>query len=532
MRTFLRPLPWLGLLLACPAQAMEDLPAAATPDAPAPASATPEPAPPATAVAATTPAADADEVKAALVGYAAGSRVTGFRVERNGLHTPADPQATVRLQARADGRLAFGSLITEAALALDAVDGTFAGNPTAQGDRLPGAYRATLEAQEAWAGVRWKRRLGLRAGMMSTQWGIGLVANDGRTGLVPDRSDWFTLNRGGDRGIRFLLHTSPLSDTDSALRGLVLTVQGDNRAYDDQADEALNQSATQIGGTARLFLGPKQWVGFLTSARASGRNGGTAQTRVGVFDVACDLDWRQDGEGLRLQAEAAYIAGHTTFAPTPEFPVHDVRQAGAMARGRYDDGDFSYELDLLWTSGDEDLADADVTAFRADRNLRQGLVLFEHVLAWQTARARLRASDPNIVGQGPPDVDLYSTDGAVTGAVTIFPKAGWKPLEWLEVYGGVLVALATARPVDPFATQAFGGGQARNALGATPSGRMLGTEIDLGLRATLPLPKAAGADLRLGVEHGLLLPGGAIDDPDQPMGAVQATRVVLGLVGR
>ena len=50
--------------------------------------------------------------------------------------------------------------------------------------------------------------------------------------------------------------------------------------------------------------------------------------------------------------------------------------------------------------------DGKITAFHADRNLRQGLLLFDRVLAWQTGRARRTASDPTLVGVPAEDLDL------------------------------------------------------------------------------------------------------------------------------
>ena len=117
---------------------------------------------------------------------------------------------------------------------------------------------------------------------------------------------------------------------------------------------------------------------------------------------------------------------------------------------------------------------------------------------------------PDVLGYPPEDTDRLATDGGVTSAMTLYPKGVWTPTDWLDVYGGLLLAWVTAPIADPYTTRTQGGGQARNALGRTPSGAFLGAEIDLGLRVGFEVPDA-GLMAVASVEYGVLLPGGALD---------------------
>jgi hypothetical protein len=138
-----------------------------------------------------------------------------------------------------------------------------------------------------------------------------------------------------------------------------------------------------------------------------------------------------------------------------------------------------------------------------------GLVLFDQVLAYQSARSSVRASDPNLVGVAPEGADLLGTGGAVTGAWYLFPRVKVAVNEVLDVYGGPLFAFTTARLTDPFNTR-INGGTSLNSLGARP-GNYLGTELDVGVQFRFrPLEDLL---LTATAEGGLLLPGDALAMP-------------------
>ena len=241
-----------------------------------------------------------------------------------------------------------------------------------------------------------------------------------------------------------------------------------------------------------------------------------------VLDLACDLSFTPTPEHtLRLQAEIALITGETNLAPSPEHPTHDILQVGGLARLSWDPKllPLFVELDLGLFSGDSNLDDDRLTRFVADRNFQQGIVLFPTVLAWQTGRHRVSADRPEVMGFPPEDLERLATDGGVTSALTLFPKAMWTPTPWLDVYGGVLFASSTEHIPDPYTTRTRGGGAPHNALGLAPTSSLLGVEFDLGVRAKVNLPDL-GVRLSAKAEYGTLVPGGALEGMD-PVHAFQ-----------
>ena len=166
------------------------------------------------------------------------------------------------------------------------------------------------------------------------------------------------------------------------------------------------------------------------------------------------------------------------------------------------------DLEGAWLSGDATMDDSVSSAFRADRNFQQGLVLFPRVLATWTGRSRLTASDPDVVGVPTEDLDKLATDGALQGVATLFPKLGWQATPGLELYAGALLAWATADVLDPYNTRT-GGGTARNHLDLAADSAYLGTEYDFGMRMGTQLPWHLG-EMAITAEYGVLSPGGGL----------------------
>jgi hypothetical protein len=266
-----------------------------------------------------------------------------------------------------------------------------------------------------------------------------------------------------------------------------------------------------------------RWFGAYYVARnqtaASGRG-----VRIHAVDLAGDYVRAMADMKLRLQGEAAIIAGSTTLAPSPEFVTHDVLQFGAVGRATAQwAGSLQAEFDALYLSGDASLDDGKITAFRADPNLQFGLVLFQRIVAAQSGRARIAAADPDLVGVPNVDLDRIATGGSATSTIAVFPKLGWKVWDSLSLYGGALLAWSPLPLADPRATKTDGGGHARNYLGRAPDGSYLGTEFDLGVRYRVR-PESLDYELLVGAEYAALLPGGVLAGLDEP---VTAARLVL-----
>lgn len=496
----------------------------------------PEPAaaPPTGLAEAVTPATSKAEqvplLQLRVAGLATAGQSAAYAVDATGAKSPGELQigGRLRLGVGLDTGDRLGTLGLLGALAAEVAPGTWQGSPTLPGDRLPGSRFDQVLPAEGWLGLGWGPKAGhnavqVRAGLMGSHWGLGLLANDGR----PEQAGgWFQVPQVGDRVMRLALVLTPWRGTDSPLRGLVISAGADEVVDDDVLISG--DKARQIVGAVRMFLAADQSVGVYYAARDQEGPGGRG-LQVHALDAAADLAFSQGWGVLRLQAESALIIGKTSLAPTPEFPEHDVLQGAVYGRGIAEVGkSLRFELDAGWLSGDTSLDDGSVTAFRADPNFQVGVLLFPQVLAFQSGRARLRASDPDLVGQPNDDLDRLATGGAATSAIVLFPKAGAKFGDHAEVFGGALLALAPSPLTDPRASRTVGGGQAYNFLGQEPDGLVLGTEIDLGVRARLPL-KALGGDFVATAEAALLLPGGALAGLDE---VVPGGRLTLAYLPR
>jgi len=490
---------------------------------------------PAAAPAAVTAADAAEAGTLQLTGLArAGlARSSAFGVDRNGARSRSDAQGQSRVVLRldADSGRRLGDFGVQAALGADIASGTFAGRTTLDGDKLPGSRFDGFLPTQAWLGVSLRDLATLRAGLMSSQWGMGLVANDGNHALDGRRDDWFVLPGTGDRVARAQLTLQPFGRDTTRLRGLFLAGGIDRVIEDANAVYTKSDRATQGVFAARMFFSRVQSAGLYYVYRD--QTFGTSAhpyLRVHVIDGTFDFDFRSEGRGLRLQGEGAVIVGRTNLAPTPSFPEHDVLQGAAIARARWTAGrtGLRLELDGGFFSGDDNLDDVAQNAFKANPNYQQGILMFSQVLGWQSGRARVTAADLRYVGYPSADLDRLATGGSVTSAVTAFPKVGWRFCECLEIYGGVLLAWAPRTPVDPFSTRAVGGGQPRTFLSQAPDGSLLGSEFDLGVVGTLA-PRAWPVSMALRAEYGVLVPGGALAglDADSPIHGGRLTLSVL-----
>lgn len=453
---------------------------------------------------------------------AAGAKTTSFAVDATGAKAPDDPELLARLRVK----LSFDSAEHWAAFGIQGAAGTelqqsHAFGPTLPGDRLPGAQTPLDQAYqptEGWLGATLGKAATVRAGLMGSHWGLGLLANDGA--IDQTSSNWFVVPRLGDRVTRAALVLTPWRGTDSPLRGLVVSAAMD-QVY---ADDVLlpGDTARQMVGAVKLYTAPDQWFGLYVAKRDQ-HNLADRGINVTAIDAAADYALTPKWGSLRLQAEAAMVMGTTTLGATPDHVSHDVQQGAAMARATAKtEAGMQAQLDVAWMSGDKTLEDGKVTAFRADPNLQFGLILFPRVLAYQSGRARLRASDPQLIGTPAEDLDRLATGGSISSAVLLYPKVGQAFADHGEVYGGVLLALAPSPLADPRSSRTAGGGQPFNYLGNAPDGLALGTEINFGVRGTWMLPEIGRT--MLGVEGATLMPGGVLNGLSGP---IYAGRVVL-----
>jgi hypothetical protein len=168
------------------------------------------------------------------------------------------------------------------------------------------------------------------------------------------------------------------------------------------------------------------------------------------------------------------------------------------------------QAEFGYASGDADPYDGTQRRFVFDPNHKVGLLLFDELIRWQTARAATAAMDPLLAnGTRPtPGVDLLPTNGGVSGAQYVNPTFVVRPRHWLDLKGGMVIAQATSDVVDPYRVALQG--SYVNSRGGSPKKKDLGLELDGGFEARIPLEYDLLA--QIGAQAGVLFPGGAFDD--------------------
>ena len=298
----------------------------------------------------------------------------------------------------------------------------------------------------------------LRIGRQAVNLGSGIQAVDG-----DGRTNRFGVAGTGNYVDRVLFATKPLEALKpkdqrslSPDEGLILALAYDRYVTGDPQDlgAAVNQ-----WDTALRFALPRYAFGrdLLVSAYHAYRwdavystkinsVGLRAMSRFGDFHVGIDL---ATNLGTTREISAAY-------AVISNDPVIDqpVRGVGARAVVRYDRRIFSLYLEGDYASGSDDPETrAPLTQFTFAQDANVGLLLFKQIVAFQSARASAagvtvlqRLNAPSL------PAEAIATQGAFTNAMALFPQIDVHPLRDLLLRGGVLVASAPAKVIDPVAT--------------------------------------------------------------------------------
>lgn len=329
----------------------------------------------------------------------------------------------------------------------------------------------------------------LRIGRQPFTDGASLSVNDG-----DGRRNRFGFSRRGNSADRILFATKPLEafkpvearDT-SETRGVFAIV-----AYDRLVTDLPQQFGDDLHGIvgALRWLEPKHSLGGNFEARAYytyrwdrqydtsiNAVGGRVMSKLGDFTAG---------------AEATAILGTTreiseAFRVISNDPPVDqvVRQFGARGVVRYDQPMYTLYFETDYASGDSDpTTRSPLTQFRFAEDSNVGLLMFKHILAYQSGRAA--ASGVQLLRDlGAPSypTDAIASRGSFTNAFAIFPQVDVRPLKNLLLRGGVLMAWAPAKVVDPIASLQRKDGlriedDLVNFAGGAPN-RYYGTELDL-----------------------------------------------------
>jgi hypothetical protein len=428
-------------------------------------------------------------------------------------------------------------------------------------------YYARDDARDAWAYIelRWLyaqflTKIGLfRVGQQSNHWGMGILANDG------DHPSLFGDYRGGNMVEQVMFATKPAGkDSPFAL------VIGGNLVYQDWQARLYRGDVAFQGVLAGFYdKGPNQ-IGVFATIRsqntdrdAAQYNGYTDNITAAAVDVAGHFAVPIPGNPstyLYGAGELAFILGSTNQLRSPDQAltgqvtsiqsyggaaslgvVHEAHGEGNVAAATVpvkgsplsssEDpltwGDIAAQLEVGYASGDANPYDTTEHRFTFDPNHKVGLLLFDEVMRWQTARSSAAAQDPLLTnGTRPtPGVNLLPSNGGVFGAEYIYPTVIVRPKPWLDLKAGAVIAGTTSDLVDPYrvATQ----GAYVNYRGGDAKRHDLGLELDGGFEFRLRLERALR--LQLGAQAGVLFPGGAFADASGSI--MSAPWIVVGRAG-
>ena len=443
--------------------------------------------------------------------------VSRFQVDDQTTVAPNPFEARVRVAPE----LKYGAF--RLAVEFDAVNGAAFGNPgpTIVASRVPVPPATAIELRQAFLEYRWATAA-VRVGQQTSQFGLGILANAGAADAAPGD---FGHARLGSLTWRALVIGRPLFSLGGAWRAVEPVLAVDLVVRDSTADFYQGDRAVQGIVGVRFNVDAERIVALTAIYRRQRADYSPAGDRAtDVF--AIDLSTKWTFSRVSLGFEVAGIVGSTTVGRTNEFPVMQVRQLGALAKLAWRLRSTTILLDLGFASGDNNPYDDQLNAFRFDRDSHAGLILFEQVLGYQSARSALRLVDPDLVGVPPEGISLLPTGGSITSAAYLFPRLNQSLADWLDLYGGPLVAFSTAKLTDPYSSRLLGGGAQLNYLGTKP-GDYLGTEVDVGLQGHWDLT----ADLKLAgtLEGGAFFPGNAFARAGGRMDPVGLVRLRLML---
>ncbi len=415
------------------------------------------------------------------------------------------------LDSRFRGGLWIGNRKVRGVIEGDLLDGQIAGDPwdvpgdeDERGrDRIGPSGADDFDLRKAMVAAR-LGPVGLQAGVMTSHWGLGMVANDGNRDPVFGRNDF------GDRVIRVRLATRPFQKGELPLSFLLA---GD-RVIEDEIgrwrpfapEDERGVKAWQ--GIASTLWEPEKGatVGLYGVYRYQLEADGERRTDAGVIDAYTDWTGKVSGAQLRLAAEGATIFGRTDRVLTyNERDKLKVRSFGLTGLAELEKADFPLRgiLRAGYASGDG-VADDDTTHdFSFDRDFDAGMVAHDELRGAIDAAAYDQVGRPEHSGGAPEGAEVLVAEGAFAHASFLQPVLGIRPMDWLDVKLGATLHAATGPIAHPFTTTRNGGVPA-NHLGVPTDGYWMGTELNW----SVLLGDVVLGPEKLGAKPALLLQGG------------------------
>jgi len=382
------------------------------------------------------------------------------------------------------------------------------GNPPADAwrNQTDGSPFESAELRQAF--LEWKTEGSLlRVGQMTSQWGQGLVANDGR------QNGAFHPSQNRDIVERLLFSARPFAGTGNASEGVRLTFGMDVVWSDDNADLLAGDLAIQGVASLAFGLPDRGWIGMYAALREQEDADGDRLEAL-VLDGAGE--WRfplADTHALHVAAEVAGVMGSTDRITSEAVEgAVEIASLGAVASlgWRHDNG-VELELEGGYASGDSDPHDGVLRTFSFDPSRRVGMILFEEVLSRTSAHGADRVADPVLSGQPAKGAEGIATGGRVHNAVFFAPTLRVRAMPTLVFQLGALWARSMAPLNDPYQT-GLAGGVLTGPRGRVGGAADLGLEVMLGVEGTVDLGEHAS--LLLGARGATLLPGEALESAE------------------
>lgn len=229
----------------------------------------------------------------------------------------------------------------------------------------------------------------------------------------------------------------------------------------------------------------RAWLATTASFRWDARY----KTRVWAIPVRAGFETKH----LRLSSEFTALLGETmelsagmTELTGGDPSVQKLEAYGARVSLEGTWGPLTLVGEWDYATGDDDpRPDSPINTFQWARDTNLGLLLFEHTLAFQSARSAAVGIEnlKQLNAESFPLAEV-ATDGRVNNINGFFPQVFYDPIDDLTLKLGVLFAWSQVPIVDPIQTVlAWDGEQiaddAVNYNGG-PAGNYWGTEIDLG----------------------------------------------------
>ncbi|MCO4747335.1 MAG: hypothetical protein KC912_21225 [Proteobacteria bacterium] len=315
-------------------------------------------------------------------------------------------------------------------------------------------------------------------GLMTSNWGMGLLANDGNTPPLFGREDF------GDRVMRVQVSLLPFKDKLGSAAPTYLVFAFDTVYNDDLANIWEGQLANQLIAAVLHDPGEDELTwGAYGVFRNQFEPGFTRSTQAGVVDGYGRLPVvLNDALALNVEAEGVTIVGRTSRAQSYASPQGLAVRAGAIvAKTELEHELFTVHLNGGYATGDGRPDDKHSLDFTADRDFGVGMVLFDEVMGGIEAGTHALLTDPQYSGQAPDGVELVANEGAWRRSTFVQPAVTVRPIDQLEVRAGAVFARSTAPIAQPFYSFRAGG-VPRNHLNQEVDGRAIGTELDWAIR--------------------------------------------------